>query len=115
MGNKYFWVVKFVLVILLFSGCWPSNDEPENSLEKKEQEVDPEFFSLQFSGVGLIQPTPVTIEATFSESGEWGGHFEEVIISANSEEEFTIHYVQYAKQCGPLCTLASMKAIGKTY
>ncbi|TXF89852.1 hypothetical protein FUA23_09215 [Neolewinella aurantiaca] len=93
MGKVILIYVICIFSLSLFSSC------DENANNHKINDVD--VFSNEFLGYGLFEPAPLRITAYFSECGEFGDHFEEVLVSKIEDNKYLVNLIQYDLSCGP--------------
>lgn len=90
-------IVPNLFFFLILVGC--SNCKEPRPAVKPNTEVD--FFDPMEFGT-INNGGRLSIEAKFSECGEWGGHKEEIIVFADSSKTFHAGYRVFPYNCDSL-------------
>jgi hypothetical protein len=96
---KPFLILSILLLtlVLLFYCKQPSN--PSSNKNKPNAKVP--FFDPIALGA-MDQTSNISIEARFSECGEWGGHKEKLIVFADTSMNIHVRYLVYPYNCDSL-------------
>ncbi len=74
----------------------------QHKVDNEEEKHEPSAFFDPIELGSINQTSNLKIEARFDECGEWGGHKEEIIISADKKENIYATYNIYPFNCDSL-------------
>ena len=92
----HFFYHRYLIAIIILTSCSQQQDKKGDSQELIN------FFSPIEISEGTTQPSTLKIEARFSECGEWGGHKENIIITADENKKFYAAYKIFPFNCDSL-------------